>query len=186
MVKINDLIKKLKEVKDKQGNVEVRVLPLSDNVNTGTVLLQDNIGGKLIAIGETPIGKARNFPTPKQVYTINLILFHISGLEFTGRTKEEASTFITEHKHKLPIGAKIEYKDYKISFPSSKQLSYIEVLEENNNIPFTGCTFKEASDYISKYGYNKQQNTGSQQQEPQALQPSEGMFACIDDDEIPF
>lgn len=177
MIKINNLIKKLNEIKDIRGNVEVRILSPYDNPMDTCTLAFSDICGNLVAIGETAVGKAKKFPTAKQTYTINLILKYVPGTSFTGRTKEDAINFITEHKHKVPVGCKIDFSDYVISFPTPKQIGYINSLEEKNEVPFTGTTFKEATEYIKKYGNTK--NTPKQEEHTNFCQ-------MVDEDEIPF
>lgn len=182
-VKINDLIKKLQEIKDIKGNVPIDIVDIGE-YKSDRIVLFEGLRGNLVAIGETKVGRAKNFPTAKQTYSINLILKHNPSLEFTGKTKEEASTFINTYKHTVPTKTKITFDEYKVSFPTPKQIGYINVLEENNGVAFEGTTFKEATEYITKYGYNNNKQTKSTNSSSQ--KDYEMSFTCIDDDDIPF
>ena len=186
MVKINDLIKKLQEVKDIRGNVQVEISSIGEFIDNRVVVFE-GLRGNLVAIGETAVGKAKKFPTAKQTYSLNLIMKYVPEARFTGRTKEEARIFINDHKHKVPVGAKVDFSEYKVSFPTPKQIGYINSLEEQCGVAFTGSTFKEATEYINTYGNtnkNKSNNTVTQDKPLKSLEPVG--FEMIDEDEIPF
>lgn len=179
-VKISDLIKKLEEVKHAKGDTVVEMgVDSHDNMQNSTLILQCG-RVQLHAIGETTLGKAKNFPSKAQIHTLNLIVKYFPELVFTGSSKEEATLFIGEHKHKLPIDATLD-KQYYYQFPTPKQVKYIEAIEAKTGIPFEGKTFQEATDYITKNGFNSNNNT--QRQAPSfSIDP----VYTFEDDDIPF
>ena len=188
-MKVNELIRTLQATLQAKGNVEVIVSPVLEPNTTGVLLK----GGYLLAVGETNLGKHKDFPTPKQVVLLNVI-YKALKIVCMETSKEGVKQFLTLHKEKVDnLDIKLTKEDFVYSFPTPNQLNYIKSLETNIGILFEGTTFEEACHYITyaSRGVQPPKFVGRTHSHP--TNTTANTFECrfepcmvIDEDEIPF